>query len=778
MSPQRESHNKAMKLAQDAFLIIKENEDEALRLFREAFDLEKQVVSYLTPDIDNITSSVLFRSAASLASLSKYENEVVELAKKGLALSPPKTVFRELLNLVINKYQQEFCYAEEDNIRLLAPAGSGKTTSLLWRCLDFLTEKDIKSRFLIFTFTRVARDELRDRIISNPELSPLKDNVRIETLNQWGYNYIRNSREGLQLKTSKQDHFFLINNNLRRLWENQPFLAKLTTKGNRYSDLVEVFSEIKTLGFDHSIKDEDFIQAFSDHLQWLVSIGLGLYFEEKIFNPVHEWELLDFSKSDIIDKLTPFLLFWKKCCDELWGQSIITLEDQKYWALRTLSEQYPDNKYFPTPQRYNHILVDEFQDINPLDLQLIKKLSELNRSTLSIVGDDDQAIYEWRGSSPKFILKPEDYFNRDFKLVILNINYRSPKNIIELSQNLIKHNVNRVDKQIQPHSTAIAEIEIIKQNTHISCIPFIIDFAKGLLKNTNEKLAIISRKKGQLIPLQIMFTSENIPFYAKEDLNILLSNAFNDLKKILVISATKNDRRPSDAISSDILNCCHLIERYPLKKNESKPLYAFIISQKPKTFMEAVGLLPNYGNNIRGHSAFHFFEAIVEVIKQTDVSSTILSIGDKFEGLKKHYAKADDDIFYKDPPFLYLTEYAERYGDNYWEFIDHVEAAMAKMSTLSDDNQEEIDIEYKNQIHLMTALRAKGKEFDNVMILDVNDGIWPIKYAETPEQLEQERRLFYVAITRTKKKLFLFTVNEIHTKEVFVSPYLEEMGLN
>jgi DNA helicase II / ATP-dependent DNA helicase PcrA len=777
MNQQRESHRKAMILAQNAFLLLEENPEKALSLFRESFDIEKSIALSYIDNTDNITSTVLLRSAASLAKLSKYDNEVLELAKKGLTLSPPKAVFRELLSLVINKYQQDFCFSENQNIRLLAPAGSGKTTSLLWRCLDFLTVKDSKARFLIFTFTKVARDELRDRIDTNPELKPLKNNVRIETLNQWGFNYIKSIKEGLQLKTSKQDQFYLINNNLRRIWENKPFLGKLTNKRNIYSDIIEVFSEIKTLGFDHSSDNSKFFQAFSEHFQWLISNGLELYFIEKIYNPVKDWELLDFSKFDLLEQLTPFLLFWKNSCDELWGQSLITLEDQKYWALRVLSEQYPNDKTFPTPQRYNHILIDEFQDINPLDLQLIKKLSELNKSTLSIVGDDDQAIFEWRGSSPKFILKPENYFPREFELIILNINYRSPKNIIELSQRLIKNNVNRVDKKIEPNSKDVAEIQIIKQTNHIACIPYIIDFAKDLLKDKTEKLAIISRKKGQLVPLQIMFTSENIPFYAKEDLNILLSNAFNDLKKILVIAATKKDRRASDAITSDIITCCNQVGRFPLKKAEVKPLYSFIISQKPKTFLEALGLLNNYPNNIKSHPSFYYSEAITSVINHANVSSTIVAIGENFDGLKKHYVKSDDDIFYKDPPFLYLSEYAERYGSNYWDFIDHVELAISKMSNQFDENQEEVDIEFKNQIHLMTALRAKGKEFENVMILDVNEGVWPIKYAETVEQLEQERRLFYVAITRTKKRLFLFTVDEIHTKSVSVSPYIEEMGL-
>ena len=80
------------------------------------------------------------------------------------------------------------------------------------------------------------------------------------------------------------------------------------------------------------------------------------------------------------------------------------------------------------------------------------------------------------------------------------------------------------------------------------------------------------------------------------------------------------------------------------------------------------------------------------VVSNETVSDAIFSIGEELEGLKKHYAKSDDDIFYKDPPFMYLVEYAEKYGSNFWEFIDHVESAIVKMSNFGDDFNDEIDI--------------------------------------------------------------------------------------
>lgn len=772
-------HRKAMKLAQEGFLIIDKNPERAISYFKEALALEGEVAtSYSGQNGKEPARSVLFRSAASLAKLSNDYSQLNYLAKAGLAGNPPKEVFDELLSLLMNKDQSQFCFSENDFIRLLAPAGSGKTTSLLWRCLNLINASEKTANFLVFTFTRVARDELRDRINSNPEFNLLKGKVRIETLNQWGYNYIRNIKDGLQLKSTKQDFYFLVNNNLRPIWDRKPYLAKLTNKTFKYKLVVNIFSELKTLGFNHDFPTNDnFLENFKTHLAWLKESGLEDYFIEKVFNGVEELELLNYNKDDHLGQLEPFLLFWKKSSEELWSQSIITLEDQKYWALRMLESQYSPGKLFPASSRYHHIMVDEFQDINPLDLALINKLVDANNSSLSIIGDDDQAIYEWRGSSPRFIVNPDQFLSRKFETYILDINYRSPKNIVEYSQNLINLNENRVKKNTIPFSSQEAEIHIKKYDNHVKSLSYILKFVENVLKEGKENVGIISRKKGQLIPLQILLTSKEIPYYAKEDLNILLSQAFNELKRILVISVEKDQRKNSDSIVDEIILCCNLIKKYPLSRNESRPLIAYLRNSNFKTLREGVLALTKYPNTIKSASGASFASAILKVIDSSTVSETILNTGEYFEGLQKHYVKSEDDIFYKEPPFLYLTDYAERYGNDFWKFIDHIEAAISKMETMYDENQDSTDTELKNKIHLMTALRAKGKEFDHVIILDVNDGLWPIKYAETEDQLEQERRLFYVAVTRTKKSLTLLTVKEIHNQKVTISPYVKEMGL-
>ena len=106
------------------------------------------------------------------------------------------------------------------------------------------------------------------------------------------------------------------------------------------------------------------VTAFRKHHDWLYQNGLGKYFETNIVDPLESIGALKDGKN-VTERMTPFLKFWSKACDQLWSSAILTLEDQKYWALLKLEEKYKYG-FFPEPNRYHHIFVDEFQDVNPL----------------------------------------------------------------------------------------------------------------------------------------------------------------------------------------------------------------------------------------------------------------------------------------------------------------------------------------------------------------------------------------------------------------------------
>ena len=147
------------------------------------------------------------------------------------------------------------------------------------------------------------------------------------------------------------------------------------------------------------------------------------------------------------------------------------------------------------------------------------------------------------------------------------------------------------------------------------------------------------------------------------------------------------------------------------------------------------------GKNEDGETSLEVAEAILKFIDAESVIDALLTLSEGFEGFQYDFGKGEEDIFFVDPPFFHLAEYARRYEDDFASFVDDIEAAKDTLvyTPPFDDDIGSADLS-KQPIHLMTALRAKGKEFDKVVLLDVQDQIWPNRNASTQQQLEAERR--------------------------------------
>jgi len=173
--------------------------------------------------------------------------------------------------------------------------------------------------------------------------------------------------------------------------------------------------------------------------------------------------------------------------------------------------------------------------------------------------------------------------------------------------------------------------------------------------------------------------------------------------------------------------------------------------------------------------------SIIPFLNAKAVADAISVLGENFEGLHIDFGKAEDDVFFVDPPFQHLAEYAEKYGNDYGKFVDDIELDKEQLvfvPPFEEDDKSNVAGEiWQRPVHLMTALRAKGKEFDTVIMLDCNEGIWPNKNAVTSEELEAERRVFYVGFTRARQKVLMLVSKSIRGKAVEPSRYLTEMGL-
>ena len=677
--------------------------------------------------------------------------------------------------------QLEFSRSTAQNIRLLAPAGCGKTSSLLHRCRELTQKTTSKPRFLIVTFTVAAANELKERIAHDPEFEGIGDNILVTTLNAYGWQRIRRELNSPRLLTTSNERYFAMRNQLHPTWKDNQHIAPVITRpGNGPRTLMTVMDNLKSMGFDHSTDTN--IESFNDRLNVLEKQGLSWRIQEQ-FDLLTRIGVLDSPKAgdkegastSRRDFYRRFFGFWRDATERLLSESTFTFEDQKYWAYLDLKSPGTDGKRKPFitgAARYDHVLVDEFQDINPLDLELIKVIVQRNRAALTIVGDDDQAIFEWRGASPEYILNPEEYFGVEIQDYQLEVNYRSPRNIVEHSQRLIANNENRVSKKVTAAENAnTAKIEIIRTDSISDRLRLVTDIVRSTEPG---KVAVIGRLRSHLIPFQIYFVSGGAPFKTATDLDVFASNAFDDLVKLLEIWTRSEDRQRTTSAVNDAIEICNLIRRRPFGRQDGDNMRSYLGSEQPRTVAATVAKIKDYnGQPLRGKAPSQLHSTATNFLKTESVSEAIRVIGDEFDGLQFDFERAEDDVFYTAPPLEQLSEIAESEEWTADDLIERIEMAQGQIREFQtyEDNGDTGELE--RPLHLMTAHRAKGKEFDTVILLDTVDGVWPHSKPDDQRKTEAERRLFYVAFTRARKKVIMLTGKDAGP----ISPFVQELGL-
>lgn len=717
--------------------------------------------------------------------------------------------------------QRAFCEApENNNVRLLAPAGCGKTLCLLHRCKYLASRKPHeRMRFLIVTFTRAAEQELSARLSDDQEFTSLKRNasktsVEVTTLNAWGWKCIQSRVSQPELIKDDYSIYLTINRVLYDTWNKHKYIREAMTgkKVNKIERrLMSIIDNLKSLGFDHT-RHKDFSE-FLRYLNILYDQDLQLRLEEQLKslykckilknsmlqipqdlgreleNNLFEFNLLNartnIETRESIARLCYklFFKFWIEVCSELKRRSMFTLEDQKYIAFLNESKCIEDEDFLSGQLAYDYVFVDEFQDINPLDLNLVKAIVKRHQSKLTIIGDDDQAIFEWRGATPQYILDPRKFFNLEFDTYKLQINYRSPSNIVEYSQRLISKNENREIKSIRSASQAKAEIELYRTENLLDHLKIVHDLINESSNNHNPShIAIIGRDRSQIIPYQVYFASEMIPFYAAEDLQFYLSETFDRLLSLLKIKIRMKSGQSIRV--PDILELCNYIRKFPLNKNDRRNFKRYLYDSNINELEQEMvfNIIKHYSGSWKGSNSpsrasrvsFDMAEALEKFVRADSVSAVLQSFQEKFIGLQRdfgEFSKADEDIFYTDPPFQQLVDYARSYEDDYDKFLHSIRFAQDTLAKTNDECEEN---PLKHSVHLMTAHRAKGKEFDTVVLLNVKNGVWPDRRADSVlEKLEAERRLFYVVFTRAKKKIVMF-LGESQDED---SPYINELEL-
>lgn len=678
----------------------------------------------------------------------------------------------------LNKSQRKFCKAPiTKNIRLLAPAGSGKTYSLLWRCKfianERLRKKQPNPNFLIVTFTRAAKLEIENRINNDEDFKEIHATVR--TLNSWGWEQLKN-KPGKELVTNSFALKSLVNHDLRPLCQKYERIYA-TVKSARGQALnapiiIGLINLLKSLGFTHYMKKRE----YNSHIKYLKELGLYPLLYDK-YSELYRTEKVNLlNKTEREDAESEFFSFWKEAVVLLEANNRFTLEDQKYWARINLEEKIALGKFAYSNVQYSNILIDEFQDINPLDIALLKAISLYHGKgkmiNMTIIGDDDQAIFGWRGTTPKYILYPDKYFDIKFDTYVLDTNYRSPKKIVEYTSKLISYNKERVYKEMKSAAKGRAYVKVLSRKKSLSTMDATMAVLDELINKKNCKsVALIGRRQVTLFPYQVLLSSRNITYNVDVDLDIFEGEAMKALQAIIqIIYRARVD--DNDSVVDDFITVCDKIDRFQIQNKEKQSIRFFLEKENVDTFVDAIQAFRNYPELIKNQNPSYLCDAVLRLYNSRTVYEFMEIIINDFKGFEQNYMKAEEDNHYKNPQFDRLKDLSKKYSD-LKQFYRDIDKARRNSEISRKIKNAESDDDYLENletcIHLLTATRSKGREFDAVIILDADDNEWPNSMCD---DIEEERRLFYVAMSRAKEYLY-FTYSEERT----ASRFLLETGL-
>ncbi|MFT4146673.1 MAG: ATP-dependent helicase [Mobilitalea sp.] len=406
-------------------------------------------------------------------------------------------------------------------------------------------------------------------------------------------------------------------------------------------------------------------------------------------------------------------------------------------------------------EKFHYILIDEFQDINLVQYEIIKMLA-LPQNNLFIVGDDDQSIYRFRGAKPEIMLNfPKDY--PDCKQIVLNINYRSTNYILEASNRLVKCNQNRYEKVIkgvngQGNEVVCKYFNTLAEENQAIASEIQKLMTEGISLSAMVILVRTTHGSGSLLHKLMEY---NIPFQMRDS----LPNLFEHW------------------ITRDIL--CYI--KIAMGKTE-RSLYLQIIN-RPKRYISRESF---DSPEVDLETVRDYYEDktwVLERIEQLEYDLTILSTMNPYAAI--NYIRRG--IGYED----YLKEYADYRRikpEELIEVLDELQESARSFKTYKewfaymDEYKEELirqateNKEYKKDcITIATMHSAKGLEYHAVFIVDANEGITPHKKAALPADIEEERRLFYVAMTRAKELLHIYGAKERYNKVMPWSRFIDEL---
>ncbi len=573
-----------------------------------------------------------------------------------------------------------------------AGPGSGKTTVIAERIRNLVFSSGVDpGGILTITFTNAAAEEMKKRTaLLMPDKASYLTFGTFHSIFFLILKHTYNLNSSNILKTGQRN--MIINDIIKRSG------FEVTDKKQLISDLAGLISRYKNTGkvFNNTeIRDEDVMYALNEYAKELEKMRL------------YDFDDMLLKCRDLFTKKEEVLAGWQK--------------------------------------RYKYIQVDEFQDINEVQYEVVRLLSKKSRN-LFVVGDDDQAIYGFRGSTPGIMNR----FLADFPDAAsysLSVNYRSTKNIVDAATEVIAHNDNRIEKDIRSFKGCGEEVVIQRSKDIQDEIGHICNYLNSKKANIDPSQAAILLRTNSMSAIYARGLKERgiICHTGERGINIYKSGIGRDVLDYMKFALGDNSR----AVFLNIMN------------KPDRQIYRGALDR------ESVDMdkLLYYYNDDRNVS-----EKIRKLVNDRMMLSRLRP------GLALHYLF--NAVGYMD----YLRHMAAGNNDlfsSYKNTADDIMEGAGKFKSISEwikaAERGDFGSAQQKGVSILTMHASKGLEFDTVIIPDVNEGMLPYSAAVMTSETEEERRLFYVALTRAKNRLCLLYAEENAGKKRFPSRFLEEM---
>ena len=595
----------------------------------------------------------------------------------------------------LNEEQFRAAIDTEGAVLVTAGAGSGKTRLLTYRVAHLIENLHVSPfSILAITFTNKAAYEMRDRL---KNLVTNCDDIWVSTFHSMCVRF------------------------LRRFGNKIGFTSDFTIYDTEDSE-----KALKQICKELDIKDDKFHKM----VQGIISDAKNKGLSADEWNRSNEYYG---SKIDVYRVFTRYEEYLKE-------NNAMDFDDLLLNALNLLSTSKEALTYYQ--QKFKYILVDEFQDTNRIQYNLVRLLA-LHYGNVFAVGDEDQSIYSWRGADftnmQRFI---EDYNARVYKL---EQNYRSTKNILNAANNVIKNNVTRIEKVLWSNNERGDSLTLYEASSAEDEADYVARNIRRLnmMGNKYSNFAVLMRVNALSRSIEQRFALYGVPykihggfrFFDRKEvkdiiayLNVII-NHYDEISIKRIINFPKRNIGDSSVAQAKNYALLYGQTLYDVimnvKDNEELPRS---VSKKLSVFADLISELE-------------------EDSKTMPLSKFVTSIVKK-TGMEDIYSDSSEESQSKlmnIGAFIgYASEFESKYGNNISNFLQEI----ALYSEGDDAND--------SAVFLSTVHAAKGMEFDTVFVIGLEEGIFPFSRSSyDANELEEERRLMYVAITRAKNKLFL-----------------------